>query len=309
MSAFVRSLRRFGAPQLAAMTLVLSACATAEEPDEQGNRGGSPPAAGGAGTAGSPPAVAGSNNPGTSGSPGSSGSPPTSGGGTTGGSAAGGTGTGGTSGTGTAGSGGMSGGGSPPATGGAPAGSCPQYTGTKATDSLIFTNGFGASTVGMWKGYGYTYKYGTATTIAPGSTGTGCFVGAKFCANGTVANLDTEGAGLGWNIAQVMGATTPSKVAITTPVKVSFSGVTAGMRVQLSASPTVSYCYTLTAADVTAGTATIPAASFKTDCWGELGMAYDGTTPIEAIQIAIPGSAAAAAPQAFDICVTDLEPG
>ncbi len=36
-------------------------------------------------------------------------------------------------------------------------------------------------------------------------------------------------------------------------------------------------------------------------------MAYDGTVPIEAIQVVVPGAAAAA--KTFDFCVTDIEPG
>jgi hypothetical protein len=127
-----------------------------------------------------------------------------------------------------------------------------------------------------------------------------------MCASGSVPADDKAGAGLGWNIAQMMGATTMAKVPITTPVVLKLAGVTAGMRVQLSASATVSYCYTLTAADVP--TATIPLASFKTDCWGELGMAYDGVVPIEAIQIAVPGSTAGAV-KPFDFCLLDVEPG
>jgi hypothetical protein len=131
----------------------------------------------------------------------------------------------------------------------------------------------------------------------------------KFCANGTVPADDKSGAGLGWNIGQVLGATATTKVAITTPVKLTFAGVVAGMRVQLSASSTSSYCYTLTAAEATAGTATIPLASFKASCWDTAtAVAYDGVTPIEAIQIAVPGSMAGAA-QVFDICVLDVEPG
>jgi hypothetical protein len=193
-------------------------------------------------------------------------------------------------------------------TGGTATGTCPPYTGTLGTASTIFMAGFGTSTSGTppWSGYGYTYKYGTAATVTPGM-GTSCFAGAKMCASGSVPALDTEGAGLGWNIAQMMGATTMAKVAVTKPVVLKFAGVKAGMRVQLSASATVSYCYTLTAAEATAGTATIPLASFKTECWGTLGMAYDGVVPIEAIQVAVPGAVAGA--QTFDFCLIDIEPG
>jgi hypothetical protein len=189
------------------------------------------------------------------------------------------------------------------AAGGTASGTCPPYTGTLATDSTIFMAGFGTSTTGMWSGYGYTYKYGTAI-VAPGM-GTSCFAGAKMCANGSVPAADTAGAGLGWNISQMMGASTMAKVPITKPVVLKFAGVKAGMRVQLSASATVSYCYTLTAAD--AAGVTIPLASFKTECWGTTGIAYDGVVPIEAIQVAVPGGAAAA--QTFDFCLLDIEPG
>jgi hypothetical protein len=47
-------------------------------------------------------------------------------------------------------------------------------------------------------------------------------------------------------------------------------------------------------------------ASFKSECWGTTGVAYAGT-PIEAIQISVPGAAAAA--KTFDLCVLDIEPG
>ena len=147
---------------------------------------------------------------------------------------------------------------------------------------------------------------GTAT-IAPG-TGTSCFAGKKFCANGNVPADDKSGAGLGWNISQAMGSSTQTKVPVTTAVTIKFAGVPSGSRIQLSASSTVSYCYSLTDAEITAGTASIPYASFKTECWGTTGMAYDGVVAIEAIQIAIPGSTAGAA-KAFDFCVTDIEPG
>jgi hypothetical protein len=187
---------------------------------------------------------------------------------------------------------------------GGSAGTCPPYSGALAKDSTIFDAGFGKSTTGTWSGYGYTYKFGTAT-IAPGM-GTSCFAGKKFCANGTVPADDASGAGLGWNIGQLLGAAATTKVPITTPVKITFAGAVAGMRVHLSESATVSYCYTLTAAEATAGTATIPLASFVTACWGTTGVAYAGT-PIEAIQMSVPGAMAAA--KTFDLCVLDVEPG
>jgi hypothetical protein len=293
MSAIVRFFRHLGPSQLAVVALSLAACATAvhDEPtDDDDGGGGGPPSMGGSAT------TAGTNS--TAGKP-----PGTSGTATTAGSA------------GQVGSGGTPGAGGTAATAGttatagaAPtagsAGTCPPYSGALAKDSAIFNAGFGQSTTGKWSGYGYTYKFGTAT-VAPGM-GTSCFAGKKFCANGTIPADDKSGAGLGWNIGQAMGATATTKVAITTPVKITFAGAVEGMRVQLSESAALSYCYTLTAGEATAGTATIPAASFKSECWGATGVAYAGT-PIEAIQISVPGAMAAA--KTFDLCVLDIEPG
>ena len=105
-----------------------------------------------------------------------------------------------------------------------------------------------------------------------------------------------------------MGAATTTKVAITGSIKLTFKGVSAGMRVQLSADAATSYCYTLTDAEATAGSATIPAASFKKDCWDTASTGAYAGVPIEAIQIAVPGSTAGAA-KTFDLCVLDVEPG
>jgi hypothetical protein len=299
MPTIVRSFRRLTPASVAVLMLAVVACATAEEPDDSDNDG-----------TGNKPSVAGGNGGGsggmsssTAGNTSTAGKPPT----TTGGTPA-------TSSGGQVGSGGAAGG-TPPTTtagtaaGGATTGTCPPYAGTLATDSAIFVGGFGKSTVGTWSGYGYTYKYGTAT-IAPGM-GNSCFVGKKFCANGSVPADDKSGAGLGWNIGQAQGATATMKVAITTPVTLTFAGVSAGMRVQLSATAALSYCYTLTAGEASAGSATIPYAKFETNCWATgtaEAVPYDGVTPIEAIQIAVPGSTAGPA-KAFDLCVLDVEPG
>lgn len=299
MFAFVQTFRRLRPGHVCCFALFIAACATAQDPAPGDGSGddGTPTTHAGSGAGGSSTSSSGTGTAlptaGTTvvasggsatvskgGAPGSSGS--TSVGGTV-----------------------ASTGGSVAATAGT-ASTCAQYAGTLAKDSAIFMSGFGKATKGTWSGYGFTYKYGTAT-IAPG-TGNGCFAGAKFCANGSVPADDKSGAGLGWNISQMMNASTTAKVAVATPVTLKFAGVTAGMRAQLSASATVSYCYTFTDADVTAGTATIALASFKTECWGTAGTAYDGVVPIEAIQVAVPGSTAGAA-KTFDICLLDIEPG
>ncbi|RYZ05662.1 MAG: hypothetical protein EOO73_19425 [Myxococcales bacterium] len=300
MAALVRSLQ-VGPAKLVLLTLALSyACAAAEEPDDDGPRspsGGSGVIPGGAanvggasaGTAGKPPVTGGTGT-------GTAGTTPTGTGGTSS--------VGGTTPTGTSGTAATTGG-TAATTGGTGAGTCPPYTGTLAKDSLIFTGGFGKSTTGTWSGYGFTFVYGAAI-VTPG-TGTSCFAGAKMCASGSVPAADTSGAGLGWNIGQAMGSMTATKVAITTPIKLTSTGLAAGMRVQLSVSKDLAYCYTLTAADVATGTTTIAPGSFATDCWGTEGMVY-GSTPVESIQIVVPGATGGAA-KAFDVCIVDIEPG
>lgn len=285
--------QRSNPARLSAFALFVAACATAQDPiPGEDNGTGVPTPQAGTGTGGSSNASSGTSSLPSAGTNvianGGSASVPTAGTASTplGGSAS-------------------STAGMPAATAGT-ASSCPPYTGTLAKDSTIFMGGFGKSTTGTWSGYAYTYKYGTAT-VSPGM-GTSCFAAAKLCANGSVPADDKSGAGLGWNIGQAMGASTTSKVAITKPVVLKFAGVTAGMRAQLSASATVSYCYTFADADITAGSATIALASFKTECWGTTGTAYDGVVPIEAIQIAVPGSTAGAA-KTFDLCLLDVEPG
>jgi hypothetical protein len=291
MRTMVSTVRTLSGTGLGLVAFAVMACATAEEPNNMpnnptggqvgvgGSTGGQVGTAGTLPTAGTTPLPMGGSGTGTAGA-GTGGTTPTTGG------------TVGTAGT--------------VGTGGTATGTCPPYAGTLGTDSAIFMGGFGKSTTGMWSGYGYTYKYGTAATVTPGM-GTSCFAGAKMCASGSVPALDSEGAGLGWNIAQMMGATTMAKVPITTPVVLKLAGVKAGMRVQLSASSTVSYCYTLTATDVGPVT-TIPFASFKTECWDALtAVPYDGVVPIEAIQVAVPGGVAGA--QTFDFCLLDIEPG
>jgi hypothetical protein len=291
----VSTVRTLSGTGLGLVALAVMACATAEEPNNMpnnptggqvgvgGSTGGQVGTAGTLPTAGTTPLPMGGSGTGTAGT-GTGGMTPTTGG------------TVGTAGT--------------VGTGGTATGTCPPYAGTLGTtaaaDSAIFMAGFGKSTVGMWGGYAYTYKYGTMATVTPGM-GTSCFAGKKMCASGTVPMLDTDGAGLGWNIAQMMGSTTMTTAPITTPVVLKFVGVTAGMRVQLSAPAMVSYCYTLTAAEATAGTATIAPASFKKACWdATTAVAYAGE-PIEAIQVAVPGGAAAA--PTFDFCLLDIEPG
>ncbi len=63
--------------------------------------------------------------------------------------------------------------------------------------------------------------------------------------------------------------------------------------------PTESWCATTTGA-----TDRIPWSSFNTMCWDGSGTTYDGTTPLRAVKVMIPGEAVGDAP--FDFCLNDL---
>lgn len=194
-------------------------------------------------------------------------------------------------------------------TGSGGAANCATYSGSTAKDSTIFKDGFGTAKSGTtpWSGYAYTYTYGTGVKIDPVEK-TGCFKGAQLCANGSVPAADSAGAGIGWNIAQMQGSSTAGGAALTGSVKITFAGVKAGMRVSLGPTSGDDFCYTLTSAEATAGTATIPVASFKQACWDTAtAVAYAGAM-IKSIQVMVPGSTSGGA-ATFDYCIVDVEPG
>jgi hypothetical protein len=195
-------------------------------------------------------------------------------------------------------------------TGGATSTTCPPYAGTIAKDSVIFTDGFGKAKTGTWSGYAFTYAYEKGGTILPDSSkGTSCFKGAKMCASGSIPASDEAGAAIGWNIGQMMGSTTNTPVALTGSVKVTAAGAAAGMRVNLQPATGEAYCYTLSAADVTAIAAglSVPVASFKQYCYDTAKAVAYTTAAIGSIQVSIPGAMAGA--KSFDLCLVDVEPG
>lgn len=306
----------------AALALLVVNCSATGDPvtgsyggTGNSSSGGSSSASGGNNTSGSGTGMYG-------GYTGSGGSSTGSGGSTTGGATGNGgssTGSGGSTTTGsggstTTGSGGATttGSGGATTTGSGGAATCATYSGKTLKDSAIFKDGFGTSKSGTtpWSGYAYTYTYGTGVKIDPVEK-TGCFKGAQLCANGSVPASYDAGAGIGWNIAQMAGASAKSTVALSGSIKVTAAGATAGMRINL-APPSAGevFCYTLLAADATslASGFSIPVKNFKQFCYEETkAVAYAGEM-IEAIQIAVPGDKDAGA-KAFDVCLVDVEPG
>lgn len=206
-----------------------------------------------------------------------------------------------------AGGGAMAGGTAGSSTTGGASANCATYSGSVAKESAIFKDGFGTSRGSSpWSGYAFTYSYGTGATISPPPK-EGCFKGAQLCVNGSLTASDSTGAGIGWNIAQSPGSTTAGSLALTGAVKITFAGVKAGTRVSLGPTSGDDFCYSLTAAEISAGAATIPVASFKQSCWDvENAVPYAGA-PVKSILLVVPGSATSGAAK-FDYCVVDVEP-
>lgn len=194
--------------------------------------------------------------------------------------------------------------------GGATTSTCTAYAGTVAKDSAIFVDGFGKSTTGTWSGYAFTFPYMGGGTINPDSSkGTGCFKGAKMCASGTVPADYNAGAAIGWNLGQASGSMTNTPVALTGSIKVTVAGAVAGMRVSLSPATGESFCYTLTATDVTAIASglTLPVTMFQQYCYDTTKAVAYSSAAIKAVQIEVPGDKAGA--KSFDFCLIDVEPG
>lgn len=197
----------------------------------------------------------------------------------------------------------VSSGGAATGSGGA-ASACMPYDGTIKADSLIFTDGQGTSTKGMWKGYAYTYSYGKGTTVIKPvtSASTSCLKGKAVCANGSVGKDDGSGAGIGWNVSSPAAPVTGSVTFV-------LKGATAGMRIALGPATGDEYCYNLTTADVSSANGTgltLKASDFKQACYSEAdAIAYKGQD-VKSVQVSVPGSATAATP--FDFCIVDIEP-
>src|SRR5690606_11364363 len=73
------------------------------------------------------------------------------------------------------------------------------------------------------------------------------------------------------------------------------------LRLELGTADGTSYC-----TDLTGTAATIPWSSFKTECWGTAGVAYNPSQAITQVQLYAPGDANSAVH--FDYCLDKLEP-
>ncbi len=159
---------------------------------------------------------------------------------------------------------------------------------------------------GAFQGYGYTSvgdaAGGTITELSSGFTsGQG-----DVCVEGTLA-LDYASIGaLGMNVNQAEGSDTAEAWTPGTDYSGVFVNISktveTNVRLELSGSDGNSYC----ADDITTGGVTIPWSSFRTECWGADGTAYDPSTSFSAIQLSAPGDMNQAV--SFGYCLSELYP-
>jgi hypothetical protein len=145
---------------------------------------------------------------------------------------------------------------------------------------------------GCW--HGYPYAGGDTGSVVMPTTFAMCGAGCMLRLSGTLgpataANNYSGVVYIGFNLNQAMGTTTPGTVTPTgTSLQVTYTKVSGPsiVRVQIQRGAT-RWCAELAGSPVN-----IPYASFNTACWDMSGTAYS-KQPIEAIQLVVPGGAAA----------------
>jgi hypothetical protein len=193
------------------------------------------------------------------------------------------------------------------AAGSAAAGTGGGAGGTPAAGGIVLDGGFYES--GAFKGYLYTAA-GDKSTVTPGC-GTGTCFGTSACASGTVPKVSSAtafsaewGALVGWNVSQEKMPPNPiNAIALdgkTINVTLAAGSVPlpSGMRVKVAIGG-VDYCTVLSG-----GTASVPVASLKKECWAPGGAGVPAGALIEAVAVQIVSDAAA--DKKFDFCISAL---
>jgi len=190
-------------------------------------------------------------------------------------------------------------------------------TGTGATGSV--TGGFvigpgGYITSGEWHGYAWTSTGDDDTilsTIDPPNFET--YTGAETCLHvtGTVGmDDDYEGiALLGININQADGTDMPTDVWTATGTGIAYNVTNTGgsqLRIQIQGAagyPNEVWCYDISKTD--SGVAMW--ADFNKTCWDNKGDYYDGSVPLNAVMLLVPGKNTTDV--AYDVCLNSIAPG
>ncbi len=156
---------------------------------------------------------------------------------------------------------------------------------------------------GCWHGYS-SVGGDTASTVTPkdfAACGAGCMLTAMGTVGPAVAPDYAGTIWLGFNLNQAAGGGTTSTVTPAgTSLVVNYTSTGPAVRVQIAAGST-RWC-----APLTSSPATIPYTMFNTECWeGGMGTAY-AMQPIDAVQLIVPGGAAAAAFTIALVSVKDM---
>ncbi len=172
--------------------------------------------------------------------------------------------------------------------------------GTTALGSMtVQPDGFASINAGLYTLHGYIYSFigGSSSSLTLSYS-----TYSSFCAKGTVAANPTyiSYAGAGFNVNQ----TTISSGGVADPLVinakimiVSFTNQgSSQLRVQLNDTANDNWCYDITNAT---SPVTLPLTSFNTHCWDNSGVFFTPGTPINTIQLVVPGDSVVDRPYSF----------
>ncbi len=192
-----------------------------------------------------------------------------------------------------AGTGGAGTGGLGSASGGAGTG-----TGGALTSSQFYFN------AGAWKGYGWTDAGPAGGGIVSELTGEFSTGTKAACVSGTLAEDFGSLGILGMAVNQQEGSDTLGEWTPGDYKGVAISvtrNLATGLRLELGTADGTTYC-----TELTTNTATLSWTSFRTECWGTAGVAYDPSQGITQVQLYAPGDESSVVQ--FDYCLDKLEP-
>lgn len=186
----------------------------------------------------------------------------------------------------------------------------PSTPSPNAPAGLLGEGGYVSS--GSWQGFAWTGTDGaSSSSIQPADYSAS--LGGALCAMGTVAGTaDYSAVAMaGINLNQPNLEPTPepgtwTPAASSTGVAyelVNFSGSPLRLQIQAPGGDTnanARFC-----AEIFDGAGFVAWSEFNTECWDGSGTAYNGTTPLEAIMVLVPG---AQTDVAFDFCLQEAQP-
>jgi hypothetical protein len=194
--------------------------------------------------------------------------------------------------------------------GGGPTPSTPTTSTPPTTGFFVAAGGYVTS--GTWQGFAWTGTDSAASTIQPADY-SAALGGGGLCATGTVAGTSDYSAVamLGINLNQPNEDPTPAPATWTPPPSSLGIGfeinnfVGSDLRIQIQAPGGDTNANLRFCAEISNGAGTVAWSRFNTACWDGSGTSYNGTTPLEAIMVLVPG---AMTETAFDFCLQSISP-